>query len=173
MKNIEKENKGKLLSVMLIVALIALVSMTVVLWKTETKSPATGEFVPPALEEHAVKGVPEVPENLGYSPLDIPGAYTAALCGRVVEEEGSTDIWFTNDADNTVWMKLRMLDERGNILGETGLLKPGEYVQSIDFSDSGIVLQDGMGLQLKIMAYEPDTYYSAGSAVLNTTLEMQ
>ena len=60
-----------------------------------------------------------------------------------------------------------MLDENGNTLGETGLIKPGEYVQSVELDR---VPKVGTPIVLKIMAYQPDTYYSEGAVSLNTTI---
>lgn len=82
-------------------------------------------------------------------------------------EDGRADVWFTNPESNTVWLKLRVLDGAGDTLGETGLIRPGEYVQAI-FFDRVPGIGDSIGL--KLMAYEPDTYYSAGSATLNTVI---
>lgn len=173
MKDREISRGNRPLFAMLFVAVISLAVMAAVLAMTGKRDDGTENFTPPPFEQEAVSGEPEVSENLGYSPLDIPGAYRVSLCGKVVEEGGCADVWFTNHAENTVWMKLRVLDAQGNILGETGLLKPGEYVQSVELTGADVSLEDGMELQLKIMAYEPDTYHSAGSAVLNTTLERQ
>ena len=61
-----------------------------------------------------------------------------------------------------------MLDANGNTLGETGLIRPGEYVQSVVFET---IPEVGDSIGLKLMAYEPETYYSAGSATLNTTVK--
>ena len=55
-----------------------------------------------------------------------------------------------------------------NILGETGLVRPGEYVQTVALTT---IPKSGTPITLKIMAYEPDTYYSAGAASLNTTFQ--
>ena len=171
MKDREISRGNRPLFAMLFVAALSLAVMAAVLAVTGNRDAGTEEFTPPPFEEEAVSGEPEVPEGLGYSPLDIPGAYQVSLCGKVVEEDGRGDVWFTNHAENTVWMKVRVLDSQGNILGETGLLKPGEYVRSVDLTGADVSLEDGMELQLKIMAYEPDTYHSSGSVVLNTTLE--
>ena len=46
------------------------------------------------------------------------------------------------------------------VLGETGLIRPGEYVQSIKYDQ--LPGQD-TNIVLKVMAYEPETYHSAGS----------
>lgn len=64
---------------------------------------------------------------------------------------------------------MRILDEAGNILGESGLLRPGEYVRAVRLEK---IPKQPTPVSLKIMAYEPETYYSAGSAVLKTTLKV-
>ena len=66
-----------------------------------------------------------------------------------------------------VWLKLRVLTADGTLLGETGLIRPGEYIKSVSLTSE---VEDGTAIKLKIMAYEPDTYYSAGSVTLNTIL---
>ena len=66
-----------------------------------------------------------------------------------------------------MWLKVRVLDEKGNTLGETGLVRPGEYVQSVELDT---VPKTGTPIVLKIMAYQPDTYYSEGAVSLNTTI---
>ena len=76
-------------------------------------------------------------------------------------------MWLTNPVSNTVWLKVRVLDEKGNTLGETGLIKPGEYVQSVTLDT---VPKTGKPIVLKIMAYQPDTYYSEGAVSLNTKI---
>lgn len=126
------------------------------------------EFTPPPFETNAQTGTPEVPENLGYSQIYQDGmGFSAWVCGNVTLNRNSADVYFTNPETNTVWLKLRIYDEAGSILGETGLLRPGEYVQSVKFDP---VPENGAGIRLKIMAYEPETYYSAGAVSLNTAV---
>lgn len=128
-----------------------------------------GEFVPPPFDAGAVVGVPDLenPEAIGYTELDAK-AYKFAVCGLVKLSGDSADIYFTNVETNDVWLKLRVLDEKGNILGETGLIKPGEYVKSVTFSEK--VPKVGTSIVMKIMGYQPETYYSAGAANLATVI---
>ena len=51
-------------------------------------------------------------------------------------------------------------------MGETGLIKPGEYVKNVTLSKT---LDAGEKIKLKIMGYETETYESAGSVSLNVT----
>ena len=65
------------------------------------------------------------------------------------------------------YLDYRVLDENGEMLGETGLIKPNEYVKYVALSRE---LPQGTKIKLKIMGYEPQTYRSAGAATLNTTI---
>lgn len=125
-------------------------------------------FTPPPFEVDAVGGMPIVPDELGWSEIYQDGmGFKAYICGNVIEEDHAADIYFTNSEEFDVWLKLRILDENGTVLGETGILRPGEYVKSVSLTSK---VKDGAAIKLKIMAYEPDTYYSVGSVTLNTTI---
>lgn len=161
-----KKNKDNLLiglsalvSVMLVVMIVALCI---------PKDPEMGEFVPPAFESAAVMGTPDVPEDLGYSsPYQDGMAYRFSICGNVKMDGSKATVYLTNNAENEVYLKVRVLDAEGNILGETGLIKPGEYVKDVELKET---LAAGTSIKLKIMSYDPETYMSMGSAVMNTTV---
>lgn len=157
--------KNILMVIPLLVCMISLAIMIFILVFFKDQR-ARSEFVPPAFEVDAMSGVPEVDEDLGWSELDIQ-AYKVSVCGVVLEKEGKADVWFTNPKENTVWLKLRLLDKDGEVLGETGLLRPGEYVQAVTLKR---IPESGEPIELKLMGYEPETYYSAGSASLSTTI---
>ena len=93
--------------------------------------------------------------------------YRFSVCGNVMTEGNEAVVYLTKPAENEVWIKLRVLDENRNVLGETGLIKPGEYVKSVTLNT---VPAEGTKISLKIMGYEQETYTSAGSATLNTTM---
>ena len=145
---------------------LSLIVMIVVL--VATGNPSQGEFVPPAFDSLAVRGVPEVPEELQYSsPYREGMAYRFSVCANVKMDGSKAVVYFTNAEENSVYLKLRVLDEDGNILGETGLLKPGEYVEGVELGET---FSARTTISLKIMSYEPDTYMSEGSVVLKTTI---
>ena len=124
-------------------------------------------FTPPEFDSAAISGTPEVSDG-SWSKIYQDGmSFTVYVCGNVIVQGDSTDVYFTSIAENTVWLKLRITDEAGNILGETGLIKPNEYVRSVKFDT---VPATGTKIKLKIMAYEPETYYSAGAVSLNTAI---
>ena len=162
----QKHRKNWAVPVLVIVCLLCLAMMAAAL--VYTQSPAQGEFTPP-FEESAVSGIPDVPEELGWQELDAQ-AFQVGVCGAVLLEGNRADIWLTNPESNTIWLKLRILDEDGEILGETGLIRPGEYVQSVTFDT---VPAPGATISMKVMAYEPETYHSGGAVTLNTVVQVE
>ena len=170
-KSDNKEEGRRLLSggrlFVLIALIICAVSIGVMIYALITSEQETEKFVPPPFETSAMTGTPEVPEDLGWKELDAD-VYKFSVCGVFAPENGKVDLWLTNPKSNDVWMKVRVQDADGKALGETGLIRPNEYVRSVKLDT---VPNDGDNVQLKIMAYEPDTYYSAGVVSLNTTVK--
>lgn len=156
-----------LLGAACVVALIVLIAVANTLEQKQTTN--VGEFTPPPFESAAVSGVPEVDKTLGWSELSVRQGYVAHVCGVLRSDaDGTVAVWFSSDAGNDVWLKLRLKNADGVTVGETGILKPGEYVEKLQLNDhakSGDVI-------LYIMGYEPETYYSAGSVSLATKLTM-
>lgn len=161
----KKQKKNYILPLAAVLCIVSLVLMVFALTRQDTQT-VMGEFTPPPFDSSAVVGSPAVPDNLGWQELDAQ-AYKVGICGKVIPDGNTADVWLTNPVSNTVWLKVRVLDEKGNTLGETGLIKPGEYVQSVTLDT---VPKTGKPIVLKIMAYQPDTYYSEGAVSLNTTI---
>lgn len=131
------------------------------------------QFVPPAFDTAAVAGTVEETDELkglGWAKIHQDGMpYAVYLCGGIlINEQNQADIWFYNIPENEVWLKLRIMDEQGEILAETGLIKPGEYLQTIEFSRA---VADDEPLTVKIMSYEPETYLSAGAVTLQPAVK--
>lgn len=159
--------KNMIIPILSILCVLSVIVMAVVILAPPKNN---AEFVPPDFEGEAVKGIPEPPQELGWSELYQDGMnYRVGICGNVIVSGDAADIYFSNSKDNKVWLKLRVLDENNSIIGETGLLKPNEYVRSVRLATG---VQDGQKVKLKIMAYEPETYYSEGSIVLNTNIKI-
>lgn len=166
--SIKKKKQNNLpLYVAASICLVAVVALIVVLCLPE-KEPVKGEFIPPSFDSAAVAGTPDVPDGLGYMECYQDGMdFRFFSCGNVKMDGKNADIYLTNPDDNEVWLKVRVLDAQGNILGESGLIKPGEYIKSVELSEQ---LAAGTSIKLKVMAYEPETYYSAGAVALNTQI---
>ena len=123
-------------------------------------------FVPPAFDDTSIIGTPTVPEDLGWQEFDAK-IFKVNACGKIVPQGNLVDVWMYNPIDNNVWLKMRVLDVDANILGESNLIKPGEYIQSVVVSKE---LTAGTEIRLKIMAYQPNTFFSEGSIVLKTII---
>jgi len=79
------------------------------------------------------------------------------------------DVYFTSPETNEVWLKLALADDQGNVLGETGVIKPGQYVKQLTLGE----LPDAdISVKMKIIAFEPETYVSMGTVPLHTTLKI-
>lgn len=121
-----------------------------------------GEFVPPPFEENALPGAPEdLDPALGYGPLSLDEGFQVALCGAPEAREDALALYLTSLPDNTVWVRARVLDGEGGTLGESGLLRPGEYLPDLPLTRP--LPKDGQ-VTVKLLSYEPETYYSRGSA---------
>ena len=161
----KKHKKNYILPLAAVLCVLSLAVMVFALTRQEVQT-EMGEFTPPPFDAAAVIGSPSVPDGLGWQELDAQ-AYIVGICGKFIPNGNTADVWLTNPVSNTVWLKVRVLDEKGNALGETGLIKPGEYVQSVELDT---VPKAGTPIVLKIMAYQPDTYYSEGAVSLNTAI---
>ena len=152
----------KVFCALVVVCIIAIIVMAIAL----IFGGRPGDFVPPPFDDAAQTGTPLVPSGIGYGELDAK-EFCFSAAGELTADGGSVDVWLTNPEKNTVWLKVRILDGNGNTLGESGLIRPGEYVRSVKLD---AVPKKSVAVTLKIMAYEPETYRSAGAAKLNTTM---
>ncbi len=151
-----------------IVACAVMVVAVVVSSIVVANRPPKIEFIPPEFELNAVAGTPDIPDEYDYKELYQDGmSFSAGLCGAVFQEGAELVVYFTNPESNTAWLKLRIMDEQGNILGESGLLKPGEYVRSVSLNTDTAA---GTAVRMKIMGYEPETYNSIGSVTVKTDI---
>lgn len=155
----------RILPIAAVLCAVSVIVMVIAL----TAGEKSDSFSPPPFETNAQSGTPNVPEDAGYGQIDAK-EFLFSAAGELTVNDGSVDVWLTNPKENTVWLKVRILDESGNNLGESGLIKPDEYVRSVKLNT---VPKSTENVSLKIMAYEPETYYSAGSAALNTVLTVQ
>lgn len=130
------------------------------------KAPAEVVFVPPTFDANANTGTPSLPEGAEYGT----GAFTGigfGLCNPARLEGQDLYLYFSNPTENAVWIKLRIYDKADTVLGESGLIRPGEYLESMPLNS---IQELSAPLTLKIMCYEPDTYYSKGSATISIEL---
>ena len=160
----------KYIHIVLAVLLAAMLAATAaILWRLRT--PVQGTFVPPEFDAGAVSGSPEVTDQaMLYTELDVAGNYRVSLCGSPVMEQGRLHLLFTSPADNSVWLKLRIMDQDGQVLGESGLVRPGAYLPYVLLEQ---IPGQGENLTVKVISYQPDTYLSMGSANIKVTVRIQ
>lgn len=132
---------------------------------------APAAFVPPEFDKNALSGTPSVPEELRWVEIYKDGmSFRAKICVNVQIKKNVAKIYFTNPAENTLWLKVRAMGEDGSVFGETGLIKPGEYLPEIIFDT---LPADGEKITFKLMSYQPETYYSGGSVPVTTIAHLQ
>ena len=164
------KNNKLIIPILSVVCIISICFMVFVLCRTAPAN-TNVEFVPPEFDVNAVRGIPEVPEEYGSSEIYQDGMnFRVGINKKIININNQADVYLYNNEDNSVWLKLRMIDEDGKILGESGLIKPGEYIRTITFTTS---VYDGQKVKLKIMSYQPKTYYSEGSIILNTNIQSE
>lgn len=125
------------------------------------------KFSPPPFEAAAVEGEPTVSADRGFVYADLWEGLRVGLCGKGKMDGDDLSIYFSSPATNTAWIKVKVYDEDGTLLGESGLLRPGEYVERVALSSR----PSGETAKLKVLSYEPETYYSLGAA--ETTIEVK
>lgn len=153
-----------------ILSVLCILSVTIMIIALCNDSKDEVVFVPPSFDAKTIEGTPKPPQELGWSEIYQDGMnYKVGICGRIKIDNNEADIYFSNVNTNDVWLKLRIIDEQNNIISETGLIKPNEYIKSVRFNT---VPENGEKVKIKIMGYEPDTYYSVGSITLNTNIEI-
>lgn len=158
-------NRKNIIRALSVLCLLSVTAMVLALCNGSPRA----EFVPPPFEENAQKIVTKVEQNPDIQVLDVQ-VFRVGLCGEVSVADGQAQVWFTNPEGNEVWLKLRVLDSQGKILGQTGILRPGEYVEKVSLEE---VPDTGTPVILKVMAYEPETYHGAGALNLNTFISAE
>ena len=154
--------------ILAVVAVLLAVALVVVVLVAASNRHRQGTFTPPPFEETAVVGTPTVSdETLRYSYAKITDELAVGLCATCERVEDDLLIYFTSLEHNTAWVRVKVYDEKGKLRGESGLLRPGEYVERIPLASS----PRGKTLKIKVLSYEPDTYYSLGSAELTVNLK--
>ena len=150
---------------------VAIITLAVLLIARDSMA-KVGEFKAPPFDSQAKIGAPsELDESLAYKRMDIENAFSFAMCGNLSLKEGRINAYFTNPEDNEVWLLVKVYDETGKkLLGQSGVLRNGEYVEQITLTEPP---SKNCKIMFKIYSYEPDTYYSKGSASGSFNLKIE
>lgn len=155
----DKQQK-RILTIMALLCAAVLVTVCV-LFALRSK-PIRQDFTPPPFEPQALTGIPpEMESEASYGRMTVNPGFSFCLCAKPTLTDHALSLYVTAPEDNTVWILARIYDEAGILLGQSGLLRPGEYCEAIALS---AIPPQGATLTVKVLSYEPDTYYSRGSA---------
>jgi len=128
-------------------------------------------FMTPSMEERAESGEPaELPETLQYQEFEVAAGNEVglALKPRVKDREMTT--YFVAKAENTDFLRLRVLSEEKEKLAETGLIEPGSFVEKLWLSRE---VADGEAVVIEIMTYAPETFYSDGTTRIKLLVQAE
>ena len=125
------------------------------------------DFTPPSFDKAAVMGTPSLDDREDYRRMDIGEGFSVSMCGAPVFDGTGAELYLTSPASNTVWVRVKIYDQSGALIGESGIIRPGEYVRSVPMT---IVPERDIPITVKILSFEPESYFSLGSANANVTL---
>lgn len=145
-----------LISILIVLILIIIVLFINIQNKSTFKKPKFDEFA-----------TSNIPNELKYkeSVINISDGYSIYIDGIARKEEDNLIINFVSIESNNIWIKIRITDEGKNVIAESGLIKPGEYLKSIKLRKQ---VSENENITYMIMGYEKDNYMSAGTVSLNT-----
>ena len=150
------------------VILVALVLTGMAVFQGFNKAP---EFRPPGFDPAVQSGEPTPDIDLGYTAVNVQEGFDIKLCGRLFAQNNAVDIYLTNPASNTVWMMTELQDENGRVIAKSGIIKPGEYVQSVALLKN--VTEAETKVKIVVIGYVPETYGSRGTVGMKTLLFKQ
>lgn len=162
------EKSQKIIISILAVILAGIITACVIVASGNGKDYKIADFSAPSLESNAVViNVDDIPQSAEYKPLTIKDGFKISMASIVTINNNVADIYFTSDTDNTAWLKIEILSTDGNVCyAKSGLLKQGETLKQIKLDSA----PSGDELIIKILSYEPETYYSHGTATVRVPI---
>jgi hypothetical protein len=124
----------------------------------------------PQIAADAIEGEPaNLPTSLDFRTLDVTTSMQVGICGNLMPDaRGNIDINLTNYATNSVWMRLAAYYDN-KLVGQTDAIVPGTYLPQMQINTTDIP-DTKTQLTLKLLTYEPNTYYSEGAITINVVL---
>lgn len=128
-------------------------------------------YIPPAHEKSAQNGIPVVKESYLYKTVTSDFGYSFSMAANLYQrEDGSVSVFLTNPIENEVSLLCEIRDmETGQLYYKSGLLSPGEFVENLK-PGSGFT-NELHNVKVTVLAFEPETYLSAGTTELKLVLQ--
>jgi hypothetical protein len=127
-------------------------------------------YQPPPFELNAVQGVPNPPENMGYSDVDAMGKFIFWLASTMYQQKDrSLCLYLTNPQENEVYIMCRIVDEKDKTLYKSGLIRPGEYVERLYPIKK--IKNKAVNIEVNIYAFDPENFQSVGTVTLDNILQ--
>ena len=129
------------------------------------------KYEPPKFEINASAGTPTPEEDFLFDEVESGFGYKFSIASNLYQQKDRTlKVSFTNPSTNNVNLmcEVRTVDD-DEVLYESGLLHPGEYIETLNPKDEFENIK--YDVNVKIYAFEPETYQSDGTTTLNLVLQ--
>ncbi len=128
-------------------------------------------YIKPSFDTSYTEGKVEVDEKYGYSEMQVAEEYKVGLCGEPRADSEGVDLYFSNPEGNNALLKCLLLDEDNNAVGESGLINPNSYIKTVKFNQTHPT--GNYPLVIKVLGFEPETYYSKGVVNLKININIE
>lgn len=128
-------------------------------------------YTPPEYEVSAIVGEPNPTEDFLYGGMDTAYNFRVQMATNLYQQEnGSVKVFFTNVEENDVNLMCEIIDEETEkTLYKSGVVRPGEYVESLEPVEK--FSNEAKDIMIKIYAFEPEDWYSAGTIEIGSVLQ--
>lgn len=128
------------------------------------------DYIPPTFDKTAEMGTPVPPDNMNYGTIATETGIVFSLAGTIYQQrDGSVEIYLTNPPENAANLMAEIVDEEGERLYATGVIRPGEYVERMQPEKE--IPNEAVKIEMRIYAFELDSWYSRGTVSLQNTLQ--
>lgn len=125
-------------------------------------------YEPPKIASEQIEGIPKPDEGFLYDNIQSEFGYTFGIAVNLYQQEdGSVYIYLFNPENSSLYMNCEIIDsDTGEVLYKSNVVESGHYIEKIEKNSK--VKNMVYNVEVKVHAYEMETWYSAGT----TTMEM-
>lgn len=169
MKNLKSVTASKRKNIIISIIIITVLCGLLALWFYFNNY--SKRYEKPKFESTYSEGKVDIDEKYGYSEMQISDEYKVGVCGAPSANVNGVDLYFSNLEENDVLLKCLLIDSDGNTVGESGLIKPNCYIKTVNFNSPKPV--GNYNLTIRVLGFEPETYYSRGVVSLKTNINIE